>query len=68
MSVSKACEICGTGSVRNACDQCGALVCDRHFEEDLGLCMECAAQFEQFEEEYGPGSADPPDGVDTYRF
>lgn len=67
MSVSSPCEICGTADVRHTCDRCGQLVCDDHFEESIGFCVECAAQV-------GGGSGDPipdrkdlPDGVDVYR-
>lgn len=42
MSVSGACQICGTQPARNQCEQCGAIVCTRHYEPGLGLCTECA--------------------------
>jgi len=67
MSVSSPCELCGSGSVEYTCDRCGRLVCDDHFDDDTGFCVECSA-------EAGPGPAnipgreDMPDGVDTYRF
>ncbi|PSP60199.1 hypothetical protein BRC73_03420 [Halobacteriales archaeon QH_7_66_37] len=66
MSLSGNCEICGLPSVEFSCDRCGSLVCDDHFEADVGLCTECRA-------EVGgtggvPAGEDPPDDVDTYRF
>lgn len=65
MSVSGLCEICDRPDVDHNCDRCGMLVCDRHFDDDLAVCAECAVQFGQRKRE----SADTenlPDGVDTY--
>ncbi|PSP82360.1 hypothetical protein BRC83_09565 [Halobacteriales archaeon QS_1_68_17] len=67
MSVSSPCEICAMRSVRHTCTRCGQLVCDRHFDEETGLCVECASDVGR----PGDRSPDPgrnPDGVDTYRF
>lgn len=69
MSVSSPCEICNRADVEFACDRCGKLVCKRHFDEDLGLCIECAAEVEDSGGEgHIPSQDDMPDGVDTYRF
>jgi hypothetical protein len=68
MSVTGLCEICQQPDVDHTCDRCGRLVCDRHFDEETGLCVECAA-------EVGPpggvgdeSDQDYPDGVDEYQF
>jgi hypothetical protein len=69
MSVSGICEICGTGEVRHTCSRCAQLVCDEHFDEDTGLCVECLS-------DVGGGQGqnpnrvpdDAPDGVDTYEY
>jgi hypothetical protein len=67
MSVSGNCEICVTGEVRHTCSRCAQLVCDEHFDEETGLCVECLS-------DVGGGRGrerqppDAPDGVDTYRF
>lgn len=66
MSVSSPCEICNRADVDGACDRCGKLVCDRHFDDDLGLCLECAAAVD--DDGTVPGRDEMPDGVDTYRF
>jgi hypothetical protein len=66
MSVASPCEICASANVEGACDRCGQLVCERHFEDRLGLCTECAADSD--ERPTVPGGEDRPDGVDTYRF
>ena len=67
MSVTSACEICHTGAVEHTCSRCGQLVCDRHFDSQLGLCVECAVEVGRpSEEDRVP--EDMPDGVDTYRF
>ncbi|MEF8781980.1 MAG: hypothetical protein V5A39_01405 [Haloarculaceae archaeon] len=68
MSISSPCEICNTAAVRHTCDRCGKLVCDRHFDEDTGLCVECAAEVTRGDREDVPSGEDTPDGVDTYRF
>lgn len=67
MSVSGACEICTTGDVNHTCRRCGQLVCDRHFETEVGLCVECSADVGS-DPEHVPGEDSLPDGVDTYRF
>jgi hypothetical protein len=67
MSVSSPCEICNRADVDHVCDRCGKLVCSRHFDDDLGLCIECATEVEEGgDRERVPD--DMPDGVDTYRF
>ncbi|MFT4922562.1 MAG: hypothetical protein ACI8XM_001779 [Haloarculaceae archaeon] len=68
MSVSSPCEICNRADVEYACDRCGRLVCDRHFDEDYGFCIECVAAVEEEGHEHIPSQEDMPDGVDTYRF
>jgi hypothetical protein len=68
MSVSSPCEICATADVRHTCDQCGRLVCDRHFDDDTGFCVECAAALGRDERSPDGTQDTAPDGVDTYRF
>lgn len=67
MSVSSPCEICGRADVEHTCDRCAKLVCDTHFEENLGFCVECAAEVEHGDPGTVPDQEDMPDGVDTYR-
>lgn len=67
MSVSSPCEICGKADVQHACDRCGQLVCEKHFEKGLGLCLECSAEVGGDAREDQPSSEDLPDGVDYYR-
>jgi hypothetical protein len=67
MSVSGLCDICDRPDVDHGCDRCGRLVCDRHWDEHRGVCVECGA-------DTGGGSPgepapeDLPDGVDAYEF
>jgi hypothetical protein len=69
MSVSGICEVCETPDVDHSCTRCAQLVCSEHYDEELGLCVECVA-------EVGGGDPgrrrlppeDAPDGVDTYEF
>jgi hypothetical protein len=69
MSVSSPCEICARADVEAACDRCGQLVCSRHYDEETGLCLDCAAEMtDSGDRRQRPNSEDMPDGVDTYRF
>jgi len=65
MNVSGLCEICTTGEVEHTCPRCGNLVCADHYDEDVGLCVECVAEVGGGDV---PTGEDMPDGVDTYRF
>lgn len=67
MSVSGSCEICVTGAVAHTCGRCAQLVCDEHFDDATGLCVECVADVGG--EDTGQRIPENmPDGVDTYRF
>lgn len=44
MSLSGLCEICQSPGVEYTCDRCGQLVCNRHFDVQLGVCTDCAAE------------------------
>jgi len=66
MSVAGGCEICQTEDVDFACDRCGGLVCADHFDETVGLCLECVAEVDGRPTE--GDREELPDGVDTYRF
>lgn len=67
MSVAGLCEICQQPDVDHTCQRCGQLVCDRHFDQDSGVCVECAAELGRADPTR-EGDEDLPDGVDTYRF
>jgi len=66
MSVSGPCAICNSASVEYTCNRCGQLVCEDHYDESTGYCVECAAELGQTENI--PESDEMPDGVDTYEF
>ncbi|MFB6150983.1 MAG: hypothetical protein ABEJ40_04175 [Haloarculaceae archaeon] len=66
MSVTGLCEVCQQPDVDHTCDRCGKLVCDRHFDETAGVCVECAAELGRSDST--PEGDDLPDGVDTYEF
>jgi len=68
MSVSGLCELCERPDVDHGCDRCGRLVCDRHWAEDAGVCVECASEVGRPGQRRQPDPSDMPDGVDTYRF
>jgi hypothetical protein len=65
MSVAGQCEICTVGQAAHTCNRCASLVCDAHFDERSGLCVECLAEVGGGERRR-PGRM--PDGVDTYQF
>ncbi|GAD53744.1 hypothetical protein MBEHAL_2504 [Halarchaeum acidiphilum MH1-52-1] len=44
MSVTGLCQICESAEAQFACDRCGAVVCQAHYDPALGLCEECAAE------------------------
>ncbi|GAA0311220.1 hypothetical protein GCM10009066_25640 [Halarchaeum salinum] len=44
MSVTGLCQICEAAEAQFACDRCGAVVCQAHYDPSLGLCEECAAE------------------------
>lgn len=58
MSVSGLCQICESRQAQHRCPNCGALVCEVHYDTELGLCADCAAQAR-------PGESDD---VDVHRF
>jgi len=68
MSVSGLCEVCQQPSVEHTCERCGHLVCDRHFDEEAGVCVECASELGRPGGTGGTEPDDLPDGVDTYEF
>jgi hypothetical protein len=70
MSVSGICEICAAGEVEHTCSRCAQLVCDEHFDEETGLCVECVADVGAGRGDRQPSQVpdDMPDGVDTYEF
>jgi hypothetical protein len=68
MSVSSLCEICGHPGVDHTCSRCGQLVCDDHFDREVGYCLECAAEVGRPADGVTRPGEDLPDGVDTYRY
>lgn len=66
MSVSGLCEICQQPDVEHGCDRCGQLVCKRHWDRTLGVCIECNSQVGGREGQ--ESTENLPDGVDTFRF
>lgn len=67
MSLSGLCELCDRPDVDHTCGRCGHLVCDRHFDTETGVCVDCLSEVRGPGEDRGDAK-DRPDGVDTYRF
>ncbi|WP_276272499.1 hypothetical protein [Haloarcula litorea] len=69
MSRTGLCQICESAPADHSCDQCGNLVCDDDWDDDLGFCAECAARARRGgvgrDEASGRGV---PDDEDTLRF
>ncbi|MFB6159922.1 MAG: hypothetical protein ABEJ61_01960 [Haloferacaceae archaeon] len=57
MSTTTLCQICGSAPATHACERCGAAVCEEHYDEDLGLCVDCAAEVRGRDgaDDVGPG-------------
>jgi len=66
MSVTGLCELCQRPDVEESCDRCGRLVCDRHFDDSAGVCVDCSDDIGGSGERIDPENL--PDGVDTYQF
>jgi hypothetical protein len=43
MSVETLCQICEDARATQQCNHCGAMVCDRHYEREHGMCLDCAS-------------------------
>ncbi|MGM0397588.1 MAG: hypothetical protein ACQEQY_01210 [Halobacteriota archaeon] len=54
MSVEGLCQICEHEPAKHACDRCGALVCETHYDRAVGRCLECARETNR-----------PPDHLDS---
>ena len=61
MSVSGLCQICESRPATERCDNCGTLSCTQHYEREVGLCADCAAQA-------NPSRGRDRADVDEYRF
>lgn len=44
MSVEGLCQVCEAAPADYQCRRCGALVCTAHYDEETGLCTDCAAE------------------------
>ncbi|AFK21061.1 hypothetical protein C439_00110 [Haloferax mediterranei ATCC 33500] len=43
MSIHGLCQVCESMAAEQQCQQCGALVCHTHYDEETGLCINCAS-------------------------
>lgn len=42
MSFSGVCQVCESAEAAHTCDQCGAHVCETHYDREMGFCTQCA--------------------------
>lgn len=63
MSVTGLCEICENRTAEHSCLQCGAVVCEKHFDQEFDVCLQCAPAGG---DQPGRGPSDDSD-VDTFR-
>ncbi|QCJ46138.1 hypothetical protein [Haloprofundus sp. MHR1] len=47
MSVSGVCQVCESAEATHTCPNCGAMVCDEHYDRELSICVQCAAAARQ---------------------
>jgi hypothetical protein len=49
MEIAGLCAICeGVAKPAYSCRFCGAIVCRKCFDSDLGLCIKCASRIKRF--------------------
>ncbi|MFB6073616.1 MAG: hypothetical protein ABEJ89_01230 [Haloarculaceae archaeon] len=65
MSAAGLCALCERREIEDACERCGRLVCERHFDEGTGFCVVCARELGGAGKRHDPD--DLPDDVDIYR-
>ncbi|USZ67645.1 hypothetical protein NGM10_13020 [Halorussus salilacus] len=42
MSVTGLCQICESREAEHSCPNCGNQVCERHWNDGMDLCVQCA--------------------------
>ncbi len=47
MSVSGVCQVCESAEATQTCPNCGAMVCDDHYDRELSVCTRCASAARQ---------------------
>jgi hypothetical protein len=71
MSVQGLCQVCESAQAKHTCDRCGAMVCDDHWDRELGYCSECAAEYRRARGDADRGhhdlDRDDPGPGDTYQ-
>ena len=63
MSVSGLCQICEVREAQFTCDNCGAVVCEDHYDEDTGLCADCV-RLARGSDDIATGADDAARGTD----
>lgn len=42
MSFTGVCQVCEAAEASQTCEQCGAHICETHYNRERGLCVQCA--------------------------
>jgi len=56
MSITGLCQLCENAEASNQCQRCASLVCDRHYNTEVTVCVECASQSQSGRESPDSGS------------
>ncbi len=64
MSISGLCQVCESREANHSCENCGALVCEMHYDDDLHYCTDCAAGIDTGEENHPSRGEDDLPGDD----
>lgn len=43
MSLSGLCQVCESAEAEHACERCGAHVCEKHYDYEYDVCVQCAS-------------------------
>lgn len=47
MSLSGLCQVCESTTAEHTCTQCGKQVCEKHFDQTHGVCVQCASVLDE---------------------
>ena len=60
MSTETLCQICEAEPATHSCGHCGNAACDEHYDDERGLCAQCASSISEDGVDAG-GNVETPD-------